>query len=251
MKEILVFKKFKKDPSFNGLFRRLFFPFFLLIILLSPATAFASAFTLNLNPNHGPQGTVIYLNGYGFAPEKKGQVWFDTDGNGKKSAKEPAKKITANYLGNFSAFLTLPEQIRPGWYAIYADVPAGGQVEAWEVFYVTTGLPSEGLPSGNLEVANTTPPDGAVNVQRMPGLKLVFDNNIIKGPDYKAITLADEDGNEVKSRIEIKGKTIRVYPTGMLKPEKTYLLFIPAEAILDLKRTSLAENLTLTFTTKK
>jgi hypothetical protein len=24
MKEILVFKKFKKDPSFNGLFRRLF-----------------------------------------------------------------------------------------------------------------------------------------------------------------------------------------------------------------------------------
>ncbi|HAG09358.1 MAG TPA: hypothetical protein DCK87_07365, partial [Desulfotomaculum sp.] len=207
--------------------------------------------SLSLNLTTGPPGTIITVNGKNFKPWTTGKIWFDTNGNEKKDAKDPAKSLKTDGFGKFRAALAVPKGISPGAYAIYADIPAWGVPEAWTDFFVTRGDAGNGLSAGNLQVVSVIPPDGAEKVQRYPTLKVVFASRLVKGPEFGNIVLSDEDGNPVIIKASLSGKTLKVRPGGILKGEKTYVLLIPTEAVLSQTNNGLEEEFILTFTTKK
>lgn len=207
--------------------------------------------SLSLSLTTGPTGTIVVVNGKDFKTWTTGKIWFDTNGNEKKDAKDPAKSLKTDGFGKFRTALTVPERIPAGAYAIYADVPAWGVPEAWTDFFVTTGDSGNGLNGSTLQIVSVVPPDGAEKVQRYPTLKVVFASRLVKGPEFGNIVLSDEDGNPVITKATINGKTLKVRPGGILKGEKTYVLLIPTEAILSQTSKGLEEEFILTFTTKK
>ncbi|MBS3908853.1 MAG: Ig-like domain-containing protein [Actinobacteria bacterium] len=207
--------------------------------------------TLSLSVNSGAPGTILIVNGRDFKVWSSGRIWFDINGNGKKDANEPSRSVKTDSFGKFRATLTVPDRVRRGAYAVYADIPAWGRPEAVADFFVTTNRPSDDLTGDNPDVSMATPPDGAVNVHRYPSIRVTFDTRIIKGPDFSSITLSDEDGNVVRAGVRLWGKMLRIRPTGILKRETTYVLTIPAEAVSDTKGKGLDEDFILTFTTKR
>ncbi|MDP2210543.1 MAG: Ig-like domain-containing protein [Candidatus Aquicultor sp.] len=207
--------------------------------------------SLSLSLTNGSPGTIIIINGKDFKTWTSGRVWFDIDGDGKKDAGEPAKNVKTDNFGKFRAALAVPERVKRGAYAVYADIPAWGKPEAWADFFVTSNRPSDDVNGHALDVVRTTPYDDAANVKRYPAIQVVFNGRIIKGADYWGISLSDEDGNEVRIKIAIRNNSIKVWPSGMLKKETTYMLFIPADAVQDMREKGLSEEFALTFTTKK
>lgn len=207
--------------------------------------------TISLSHTNGTPGAVVVITGTNFKAWTSGRVWFDVDGDGKKDGNEVFKSAKTNGFGKFRATLTVPRQVRPGAYAIYADIPAWGKPEAWADFFVTGPSPSDDLSGGNLDVVMNTPSDGAMGTHRYPTLKVVFNTRFIKGPDFGSINLSDEDGNDVRIKVSTYGKALKVRPTGILKAWKTYVLFIPARAVIDVKGAGLDDDFILTFTTRK
>jgi hypothetical protein len=92
---------------------------------------------LDLSLGIGSTGTIVLVTGLDLMPKTTGRIWFDTDGDGKRDAGEPTKKVKTNQEGKFKAFLTVPRQARSGAsYLIYADLPVGGKTEAWIDFFI-------------------------------------------------------------------------------------------------------------------
>jgi hypothetical protein len=203
--------------------------------------------TMTLSINNNAPGTIVIVNGKDFKARTSGTVWFDSDGDGNKDYGEQSAKAVTDAYGSFRAVLTVPQKATPGAYVIYADIPNWGKPEAWVDFFVNSVNPAL---SGELKISNVTPYDGAVYVHRLPTMKLLFNNTIVKGPDFGSIDLSDEDGNTVKVNATLSGKTLSIRPVGMLKGEKTYVVLVPALAALDTKGSGLAEDFIITFKTR-
>ncbi|MEW6697472.1 MAG: Ig-like domain-containing protein [Bacillota bacterium] len=204
--------------------------------------------TITLNLNNGPAGTIVVVNGKHFKPRTYGIIWFDTDGDAQKDSKEKSVKAVTDEHGTFRSVFSVPENVKPGAYCIYADIPAWGKPEAWADFFVNAVNPAY---PGVLDISSAAPFDGAVYVHRLPTLKLMFNTTIVKGPDFGSIGLSDEDGNTVKVNVTLSGKTLSIRPVGLLKGEKTYVLLIPALAALDTMGSGMAEDFIVTFTTRR
>ncbi|OPY56003.1 MAG: IPT/TIG domain protein [Pelotomaculum sp. PtaU1.Bin035] len=202
--------------------------------------------SLSLNLNSGPAGTFVVVNGRDFAADTAGSIWFDIERNGEKDLNEPSITMESNEYGAFRTVLTVPD-VSPGAYGIYAAVPDWGEPEAWGDFYVDNV--DHALP-GQLEISSVTPYDGAEYVNRFPNISLIFNTTIVKGPDYNSIVLSDEDGNTVKVNAAMTGQTVNIRPAGLLKAAKTYMLLVPALAVLDTAGSGMAEDYIITFTTK-
>jgi hypothetical protein len=92
---------------------------------------------LDLSLGVGTPGTIVLVTGLDFRPKTTGRIWFDTDGDGKRDAGEPTKKVKTDQEGKFKAFLTVPRKARVGAsYLIYADLPVGEKTEAWSDFFI-------------------------------------------------------------------------------------------------------------------
>lgn len=203
--------------------------------------------TLTLNLNNGAPGAIVVVNGKDFKARTPGTVWFDENGNGIRDSKEKSVKATTDEYGNFRAVLSVPDTVKPGAYCIYADIPDWGKPEAWTDFFVNGVNPAY---PGTLNISSVTPYDGALFVHRLPAIKLLFNNTIVKGPDYDSIALADEDGNAVNVNVTVSGKTVSIRPVGLLKGEKTYVFLVPALALLDTRGSGMAEDFIITFKTR-
>lgn len=110
-------------------------------ITVNPASTPAA---ISLSPNAGTAGTFVTVTGSGFVPStSNGVVWFDTNGDGVCNNGEPRANITtvtSDAGGNFSAVVAIPADVAPGNYTIYADLPAGEEIEASAAFTVNAGI---------------------------------------------------------------------------------------------------------------
>ena len=95
-----------------------------------------------LSPASGPSGTIIDITGLGFATNRTGTVWFDSDGDSAIDAEEPQVAATTDSGGTLSPVsLTVPD-VAGGTYYVRADVPAGGFVpDVSAAFTVTSSVP--------------------------------------------------------------------------------------------------------------
>lgn len=212
----------------------------------APVTVLAPP-SISLSLTSGSPNTVITVNGKDFTPWTSTVVWFDLNGNGKKDLKEPSRTVKTDGFGRFRAVLTAPHAVKPGAYVIYVSAPPWSGPLAYADFFINTG-PTQGAATP--VVTNAAPSDGAVKVQRYPTIKLTFNTQIIKGPDFGAITLVDEDGNLVGRNVTVQGRVLQVKPVGILKELKTYLLTVPAQAVLNARSAGMEEDYTLSFTTQ-
>jgi hypothetical protein len=212
----------------------------------APVTVLAPP-SISLSVTSGSPDTVIIVNGKDFNPWTSTVVWFDLNGNGKKDTKEPARTVKTDGFGRFRAVLTTPHAIKPGAYVIYVSAPPWSGPLAYADFFVNTGQ-SQGAATPVVTIA--APSNGAEKVQRYPTVKLTFNTQIIKGPDFGSITLIDEDGNIIAHNATVKGRVLQIKPGGILKELKTYLLTVPAQAVLNSRSAGMEEDYTLSFTTQ-
>ena len=203
--------------------------------------------SLSLNVNNGPAGTIVVVNGKDFAASTSGNLWFDIDGNGAKTDDEPSRKVETDEDGAFRALLTVPAAVSPGAYGIYAAIPEWGGKYTWTDFLVNNV--NLALP-GQLGISSVTPYDGAEYVNRLPTISLFFNTAIVMGPEYNSIGLSDEDGNTVQVNVNMTEKSVTIRPLGLLKEAKTYMLLVPALAVLDTTGSGMAEDFIISFTTK-
>ena len=90
-----------------------------------------------LTPTYGAPGTVISITGSGFTPNTAGWVWFDSNGDSVRDAGEPQVPVTTTSAGALPSGVTLTvPAVAAGGYQVYADIPAGGTIEASASFTV-------------------------------------------------------------------------------------------------------------------
>ncbi|MDD5093567.1 MAG: PKD domain-containing protein [Dehalococcoidia bacterium] len=94
-----------------------------------------------LSPASGTSGTVIAITGLGFATDRTGTVWFDSDGDSAIDADEPQVAASTDSGGTLSPVsLTVPA-VAGGSYYVRADVPTGGFVPDVSAAFVVLGAP--------------------------------------------------------------------------------------------------------------
>lgn len=127
--------------------------------------SFASPF-IGLSRSISAPGTTITIDGSGFPPGASGPVWFDSNGNEGRDVGEPSQVVVADSAGSFQTTLTIPNVAsgQNAFYDIWADIPAGGFLEAHAQFRVhafVTATPSSGPPGTLVEVSSSDFPAGA------------------------------------------------------------------------------------------
>ncbi len=96
---------------------------------------------ITLSPISGTFGTAIAITGNGFASGAKGQIWFDTNGNGLKDSEEPYRMISTTPEGELPKFTRLTAPKAPGGdYKVLIDIPGGDTIEAESLFTITSDI---------------------------------------------------------------------------------------------------------------
>jgi hypothetical protein len=106
------------------------------VLLAFPTTALAASLTLS--PSSGSFGTVITVTGGVFSPDTDGWVWLNIDIDPARNEGEPQIAVTTTGTGDLppETTLTVPE-LAPGYYFVKADIPEGGSIECFKLFYYT------------------------------------------------------------------------------------------------------------------
>jgi hypothetical protein len=211
---------------------------------------------LSLSVSNGEPGSTVIIAGAYFATWTTGIVWLDTNGNGKRDVGEAVKTVRTDGFGKFQTPITIPAKSKPGACTFYADIPSLGRPEAASGFYINghtvinTGSGPTNL-GATLDVVSSRPYDDAHYVKRMPIITVTFNTRIIKGHDLSSISLSDENGNTVKVRASISGRTLTIRLSQMLKANETYALTVPANAVTDTRAHGMDDEYAITFTTKR
>jgi PKD repeat protein len=107
------------------------------------------------SPASGASGTVIDITGLGFATNRTGTVWFDSDGDSAIDAGEPQVAANTDSGGTLSPVsLTVPA-VAGGSYYVRADVPSGGFVPDVSAVFAVLAVPTTAFTS---DVQSGTPP---------------------------------------------------------------------------------------------
>jgi hypothetical protein len=106
---------------------------------------------ITLAPTTGGPGTVISVTGANFGASITGVLFFDTNMDGAYTVGEPIAVVTTTAGGFITATpLTAPAPLAAGTYAVRADIPFGGAIEASATFTVpaltATRAPTSGGP---------------------------------------------------------------------------------------------------------
>jgi hypothetical protein len=107
-------------------------------------TVTSSTAYITLSPTSGRYREIITITGSGFAASTSGKVIFAGD----------SKSVTTSSDGTFSTTMSVP-QVGTGSYAVQADIPSGGSVEASASFTVTA-------PAPEIQLDPTSGPAGTV-----------------------------------------------------------------------------------------
>jgi PKD repeat protein len=108
-----------------------------------------------LSPASGTSGTIIDVTGLGFATNRTGTVWFDSDGDSAIDAGEPQVAASTDSGGTLSPVsLTVPA-IAAGSYYVRADMPAGGFVPDVSAGFTVLSAPTAAFTS---DVQSGAPP---------------------------------------------------------------------------------------------
>ena len=143
----------------NKLFRILAMAVIMALLMVAiPITPALAAASMTVSPDDGPPGEAVTVTGSGFTTDGSGYVWFDIDGDSIRDSGEPYVSVTTTSGGDLPAGVTLTVPTVPrGTYSVYADVPSGSPIEAYDTFTIT---PEIELDDSSGNVGDTITVDG-------------------------------------------------------------------------------------------
>lgn len=110
-----------------------------------------------------------------------------------------------------------------------------------DLFFKTNSL--------NLEVVETVPQNGEVEVDPEQLITVTFNKPVVAGAEYGDIALK-QGAVVVGTNVQIEQNSLIIAPTEQLAGQAVYTLTIPKNAIQDSEGKGLADSLLLTFTTR-
>lgn len=108
-------------------------------VTVEASSVFIVTSALTLNPSTGASGTLVTINGRGFAPNTAGKVWFDSSGNGMPDDVETTLQAVTDTSGSILDVTMIVPSIAPGTYQVRSDITSGGDfVQAQASFSITS-----------------------------------------------------------------------------------------------------------------
>ncbi|WKA53985.1 Ig-like domain-containing protein [Planococcus shixiaomingii] len=97
---------------------------------------------------------------------------------------------------------------------------------------------------------STNPLNNSENALISNPIKFIFNEDVVEGQNFQQIKLEDANQKEIPFQLAIFQNTVILHPLNPLEYKLKYKVVFPQDSIMDLKKNSIGESLSLTFSTE-